>query len=141
MIDARDKIRIAIHIDVTPGAAGGTAQSTQGLVSSLGQLEGPEQYLLSAKTPQQAEWIGRHRGPNQQIVVRDSKSRRHRTANLNGAGHPWSASGRLKAALRPSVEKVRWLVGRLTPQLPTLPLSDGYYEGLGCDVLHFPTQP
>jgi glycosyltransferase involved in cell wall biosynthesis len=31
-------------------------------------------------------------------------------------------------------------MGRLTPQWPRLPLSNGFYESLGCDVLHFPTQ-
>lgn len=119
----RDGIRIAIHIDVLPGEAGGTAQSTLGLVHSLGQLEGPEQYLLCAQTPEQVEWIGRYRAPNQQ-VLRRTKPRR-------------SSKDRL---LRQPLEQVRRLVGRLSPQRPFVPISDGYYESLGCDVVHFPTQ-
>jgi hypothetical protein len=120
---------------------GGYAQSTQGLISSLGQLEGPEQFLLVAQTPQQAEWISRHRGPNQQLVIRDSKSRWRKAASWNNTGNSKSVGGRLKATLRPSVEKIQWAMGRLTPQLPTVPVSDRYYESLGCDVLHFTTQP
>ena len=73
MTEPADKIRIAINIDVMPGVAGGIAQSTQGLVSSLGQLDGPEQYVLSAQTPEQAEWISAYRGPNQQIVCRRAR--------------------------------------------------------------------
>jgi glycosyltransferase involved in cell wall biosynthesis len=45
------------------------------------------------------------------------------------------------AALRPLVKGIRHVVGRLSPQHPTVELSDGFYEGLQCDVLHFPTQP
>jgi glycosyltransferase involved in cell wall biosynthesis len=47
----------------------------------------------------------------------------------------------MKGALKPSIERVRYAMARLMPQTPTVPVSDGYYEGLGCDVLHFPTQP
>jgi glycosyltransferase involved in cell wall biosynthesis len=137
MTTAHHETLIAIHIDVAPGIAGGTAQSTQGLVSSLGQLDGPEQYLLSVQTSQQAEWIDQYRGPNQKVVVRDSKRHRQR---LNDGAHR-NTGGRLKAALRPWVEEIRWFMGRLTPQSPRVALSDGYYESLGCDVLHFPTQP
>ena len=136
MTDAHHRIRIAIHIDVIPGVAGGVAQSTQGLVSSLGQLDGPEQYVLLAHAPQQAEWIVQYRGPNQKIVVRRPKWHWQWSNN----GHSKAVGGRLKAALRPWVENIRWGVDRLTPQLPRVPLSDGYYESLGCDVLHFPTQ-
>ena len=136
MRDAHPAIQIAIHIDVTPGIAGGTAQSTQGLVSSLGQLDGPERYLLAVQSPQQAEWIDQYRGPNQKVVVRSSKRHWQR---LNG--HLSGNENRLKAALRPWVEEIRRFAGRLTPQSPRVDLSDGYYESLGCDVLHFPTQP
>jgi len=136
-----EPLRIAIHIDVTPGLAGGTAQSTQGLVRWLGQLEGPEHYLLSAQTPQQAEWIGCYRGQNQEVVCRRSKSPHQGTAASNGSTVVNTLRERTKGALRPAVETIRRVMGRLTPQLPTLPLSDGYYESLECDVLHFPTQP
>jgi glycosyltransferase involved in cell wall biosynthesis len=44
-------------------------------------------------------------------------------------------------ALRPLVKQIRRVVSRLSMQYPTVSLSDGFYEGLGCDVLHFPTQP
>ncbi len=138
MTDTPHKIRIAIHIDVTPGIAGGTAQSTQGLVSSLGQLDGPEEYLLAAQTPEQGEWIDQYRGPNQEVVVRHSKRRWQRPS---GPGDLNRGRSRIKSALKPWVEEVRRLVGRLMPQSPRVDLSDGYYEGLGCDVLHFPTQP
>ena len=140
MIESRKGIRIAINIDVLPGEAGGTAQSTQGLVNSLGQLDGPEQFVLCAQTPEQAEWIAKHRGPNQKIVVRSSRLVRSETVTFDGHA-PKGARQRLKATLRPFVRRIRWMTGRLIPQHPTVPLSDGYFESLDCDVLHFPTQP
>lgn len=140
MTGLSDVLRIAIHIDVTPGLSGGTAQSTQGLIRWLGQLDGPERYVLSAQTPEQAEWISGYRGSNQKVVFSRSSSRRQWTSSSNGSATA-TLRERTKAMLRPSVERIRGLMGRLTPQLPTLPLSDGYYESLECDVVHFPTQP
>jgi glycosyltransferase involved in cell wall biosynthesis len=131
-VKGQNSIRVAIHIDVTPGVAGGTAQSTQGLVSSLGQLDGPETYILSARSNEQAAWISQHCGPNQRVVVR---RRARRTA------HMFARARTVKATLKPALEALRSAIDRLTPQRPRLDLSDGYYESLGVDVLHFPTQP
>ena len=136
MIDARDKIRIAIDISVTPGVAGGIAQSTQGLVSSLGQLNGPEKYLLVANKRDQADWIAQYCGPNQQIVMMPRKTWRNGTANYRPDPRG------IRRVLRPAVNAVRHAVERLSPQSqwPAVTVSEGFYEGLGCDVLHFPTQ-
>ncbi|OAI55808.1 hypothetical protein AYO49_01020 [Verrucomicrobiaceae bacterium SCGC AG-212-N21] len=129
-------MRVAIHIDVTPGIAGGTAQSTQGLVHSLGKLDGPEEYILSAQSNDQRDWVLQYCGPNQKVVVQTRMSNRREAASrFDGAGIG------LKGVLKPMVEKLRWFVGRLSPQEPKVTLSDGHYESLNCDVLHFPTQP
>jgi len=133
-----ERVRVAIHIDVTPGAAGGTAQATQGLINALGQLEGPEEYVLVTQTPAQTSWIAQYAGANQQVVCRRARSR----AQTGGAmAKGLQRPDAVRRVLRPAVERVRQIVGRLTPQYPTVPLSDGFYESLGCDVLHFPTQP
>lgn len=129
-------LKIAIHIDVAPGIAGGTAQSTQGLVSSLGQLDGPERILLVAQNGEQADWVRQYQGKGQEIVVKNQQ-RSWRKSAVSGSGN----GGYLKAALRPLVNEVRGFLGRLVPQQAHVPLSDGFYESLGCDVLHFPTQP
>lgn len=119
-------IRVAIHIDVAPGIAGGTAQSTQGLIHSLGQLDGPDEYVLCVQTEEQADWIRRFSGSNQTIAI--ARQRRF-------------SAGPRKSVLRRTVAAVRRVMGRLTPQWPHVELSDGFYESLDCDVLHFPTQP
>ena len=136
MTEPSDKIRITIDINVMPGIAGGIAQSTQGLVSSLGQLDGPEQYVLTVRTPQQAEWIAKYRGPRQKIVKIPRKRLFDGTVNFNGN------ASLIKRLVGPAVKSVRNLVGRISPQpkWPAVTLSDGFYESTGCDVLHFPTQ-
>lgn len=127
-----EKIRIGINIDVTPGEAGGIAQSTQGLISSLGQLDGPEKYTLVTKDSEQADWIKQYCGPTQQIT---------RLHKMPPAPHP-NDRNMAKRALRPVLNATRWAIGKLSPQPPwrSLPVSDGYYEALGVDVMHFPTQ-
>jgi glycosyltransferase involved in cell wall biosynthesis len=124
-------MRILIEIAAFPGVAGGVTQFIQGLVSSLGKLDGPERYLLAAGTSQQADWIRDYCGTNQQTVVRDPRWR----PNV-------SKKSLVKKALRPAIETIRHIASRLIPQpeWPALPVSDGYYESLGCDVAHFPTQ-
>ena len=140
MTGTREGVRVAIAIETSPGVAGGVVQSTQGLVQSLGQLDGPERFVLAARTPEQVDWISRYRGSNQEIVLRDPKWRESaQTVRDSPAG----GVGRfLKRTLRPAVEEIRRVAGRLVPQSgwPSLAISDGYYESLRCDVLHFPTQ-
>jgi glycosyltransferase involved in cell wall biosynthesis len=137
MLRTNEKLRIAIDINVVPGVAGGIVQSTAGLVSSLGQLDGPEQYSLITQGTEQAEWIRRYCGPNQHVVFKEAVP--HYNGNANGNGHNASM---WKKLLRPAVNRARDIVRRLSPQpqWPSVPVSDGYYESLGCDVLHFPTQ-
>lgn len=128
MTKTAERLQVGINIDVTPGVAGGIAQSTQGLVSSLGRLNGPEEYVLIAQTSDQADWIRQYCGPSQRVVLRTPVARRTDSA--------------LKRLVRPAFSTLREWMGRLTPprEWRETPLSDGYYESLGCDVLHFPTQ-
>jgi glycosyltransferase involved in cell wall biosynthesis len=131
-------MRILIEVDTAPGVAGGIAQATQSLISSLGRLEGPERYLVAPRTSAQAEWIRGYLGSNQQVVLKNPKWRRREPAMAGSE----SIGQFVKKTLRPSLEVIRSIVGRLKPQTgwTELPLSDGYYESLACDVLHFPTQ-
>jgi glycosyltransferase involved in cell wall biosynthesis len=130
-----ETLKIAIDIDVTPGVSGGIAQSTQGLVASLGALEGPEEFLLVTDRSEQADWIQESCGANSRVMMMPYRRGR------KPAGPPLG-SGVVKRVLWPAVNMIRHAHGRLFPQIesPRIPVSDGYYESLGCDVLHFPTQ-
>jgi len=107
-------------------ALGGVASVLVGLVRALGALEGPEEYVIIGPW-QEPDWLRPHLGPNQRIV--------------SGPLPPYH---RLKAILGP----LRPVVGKLGQRLSRavaasgiqVPVSDGFYEGLGCDVIHFPYQ-
>jgi glycosyltransferase involved in cell wall biosynthesis len=130
-----DPLQVAINIAVSAGATGGIFQSTAGLVQSLGRLEdGPEQYTLVARSADQAEWLQDYLGPNQRIVVRPAQGQ------AAGTGFTWTKALKLAMGpLMPIARRVQHLLS-VPRQWPELPLSDGFLESLGCDVVHFPTQ-
>lgn len=141
MINSKDRsIRIAINADVEPGVAGGVFQATQALIRSLGQLDGSERYVLIANTARQAEWLSKCVGFNQQIVLKGGRRSPPEEFRSKAVPSHRKARPELKTVLRPAVSRIRNALGRLVPQTPRIPLSDGFVESLQCDVLHFPTQ-
>jgi glycosyltransferase involved in cell wall biosynthesis len=116
-------LRVAIDVRVSPGRSGGIATAVGRLVHALGELsDGPEQYTIVVGSEEQLTWLRPSVGPNQQLVMR-----------------PRPRKERLLRPVRPAIRFVQEL---LTPPRywPEVPLSDGFYESLGCDVIHFPTQ-
>jgi glycosyltransferase involved in cell wall biosynthesis len=110
-------LRIAIDVQVEPGPSGGIAPFVRSLITALGSLtDGPEEYAILVGSAQQIEWLG-PLAPNQKFVMRPGK------ASLLRRGlwrlHDWLSRPRA------------W---------PDVPVSDGFYERLGCAAVHFPTQ-
>jgi glycosyltransferase involved in cell wall biosynthesis len=108
-------------VSVEPGEAGGTAPALRSLISALGSLtDGPEEYIIAVAFPRQIEWL-HPLGANQRFVHRPSAQKR---------------------GLRRTLSPIAWhLRNLLWPRAwPEVPISDGFYESLGCDLLHFPTQ-
>jgi glycosyltransferase involved in cell wall biosynthesis len=114
-------LKIAIEVHVQPGIAGGVAPALRSLVRALGALtDGPEEYVLAISSDELIEWLG-PLGANQRTLALP----RARATPL------W------RRALSPVVRRVR---ERLVPgRWPEVGISDGFYESLGCDVVHFPT--
>jgi glycosyltransferase involved in cell wall biosynthesis len=131
----REPLDIAIRAEVMPGSSGGIGTAVRVLVESLGRLEdGPERYTVVVGSADQLDWWKPYAHPNQRFVVRD----------LGAPGT--SAYERLKNVIKPALPAVRRvrraLFGERGPQRqwPEVPISDGFYESLGCEVLHIPTQ-
>ena len=115
-------MKIAIDVQIEPGPAGGTAPALHSLISALGALtDGPEEYVIVVGSDEQIEWL-RPLSANQRFVMRP-KARK---------------PGLLRGALSPVARRLRnWLA---KPRAwPDVPLSDGFYESLGCDAVHFPS--
>jgi len=122
--------KVAINAQLTPGGETGGVESVLiGLVHSLGRLEdGPEEYIIIGPW-QNPEWLRQYIGPNQRIV--------------QGPKPLQPSLGRLLGPLLPVAQKTRNILLQFlgtSRMWPEVPVSNGFYESLGCDVIHFPYQ-
>ena len=124
-------MRVAVNAQFLPGSgAGGVESVLIGLIRALGQLrDGSEEYIIIGPW-QDPEWLKPYTGPNQRIV---------------GGPRPSQTSlGRFLRPLRSVARKSLdlFLQGNIETSRawPEVPVSDGFYESLGCNVIHFPYQ-
>jgi glycosyltransferase involved in cell wall biosynthesis len=118
---------------VSPDRSGGVATGLGALIRALGRLDdGGERYTVIADSDGQADWLGGLAGSNTGITVRRG----------GPAGDGATAAARLKRLLGPLLPKARAAqrLIALPRSWPEVPVSDGFHEALGCDVIHFATQ-
>lgn len=117
--------RIAIDAQLSfGGESGGVEQFVMELVRALGQLDdGSEEYLVIARAGE-SEWLRPHLGRNQRLVVRQV-----------------ALQERLRSSLGPLRKPARrlWRIARHALEAK-VSQSNGFYENLGADLLHFPHQ-
>ncbi len=122
------RLRVAINAQIYPtDAVGGVATTLVGLVRSLGTLDGSEEYVIIGPW-QEPEWLRPHLAPNQRIVCGPLPPH-HRLKTVLGPLRP-VASRRPGRAARAALRSAKYRA----------PASDGFYERLGSDVIHFPNQ-
>jgi glycosyltransferase involved in cell wall biosynthesis len=116
-------LRIGIDVGVEPGFHGGIATAVGSLIAALGKLtDGSEEYSIIVNPYLSTDWL-LPLAANQKFEVRPK--------------HP--ARGLVRRTLSPLSSRVRrWLSPPRT--WPEVPVSNGFHEGLNCDVMHFPTQ-
>jgi hypothetical protein len=131
MLAASDAERlVAIDAQIQPnGQMGGVEHYLAALVRALGQLEGPERYLLVC-LPEYSDWLAPYAGPNQRIVVGPTRISR-RVKGIFGAAWPgvWKIGQRL------------WLWAARVSDAQRVPPgwvweSRGFFESLGATLLH-----
>jgi glycosyltransferase involved in cell wall biosynthesis len=127
-----EKLRVAIDAtQIVSGGSGGVAQAILGLVHALGQLnDGSEEYVIVVDSQQQMDWLRPLSASNQQFVIRPPSPNRR--------GNNFTQ--RLRRSLRPAARYIRHHLDGRPRRWPEIPVSDGFYESLGCEVLHFPHQ-
>lgn len=135
-------LRVAINAQLQLNSgAGGIESVLVGLISALSRLDnGWEEYIVIGPD-QETDWLQRHLGPNQRIVSRPNKIEPPPTAE------PMQPLKRALGPLRPLVGRIRRSLIPVHAPLPQPPrywpeisVSDGFYESLGCQVIHFPYQ-
>jgi glycosyltransferase involved in cell wall biosynthesis len=124
-------LRVAINAQMTPDLfVGGVQSALAGLIHSLGKLtDGDEEYVIIG--PQNNwEWLEPYMGRNQRLVPGSTNGRRSLLRFVN--------------RIRRADWKIRrWARGAPNindPEWPEVPISNGFYENLDCQVLHFPYQ-
>ncbi len=116
-------MRVGIIVDVEPGIHGGVAIAVKSLIRALGGLEGPETFVLIINNQAQADWLS------------------PLAANQVFAMRPPARNSLLRRGVRKVARGSLKLAGVETGSVwPETPLSDGFVESLGLDVVHFTTQ-
>jgi len=136
-VQTRVGLRIAIDAQILPWRNGGVAHALLALIRAFAELQdGNEIYRLVVASEEEAAFWRPELGPNRDLVVRTEYDRmqvRERSRNLLGL------ATRALAPARPWLRRIRdrMSVPRYWPEVP---ISNGFYESLECDVLHLPWQ-
>ena len=120
-------LRVAINAQLIPGAGvGGVHTVLLGLVNALSKLDGPEEYVLVVPW-ESRDWLKPYLGKNQRVVPGPKIDAVKRAL---GAANPVGKLARRALA---------WRHGKGEGG-PALARSNGFFEGLACNVIHFPYQ-
>jgi len=127
------KLRIAINAQILPGSGTGGIETVLRILASLGQLDGDEEYVFIGHWAE-ADWLKPFLS-ERQTIVRAPQPVQHNKPNQ------LETFKRLMGPLRPLARFVKRLVVPLPPGGNiSVASSDGFYENLNCDVIHFPYQ-
>lgn len=125
------KLRIGINAQIELGSGTGGIETVLRVLTSLVQLEGEEEYIFISH-PAGSNWLKPLLNERQKLVVPPPPQNSHHSGiskNVRSFLGP----------LRPLARQVKQFFA--PPKTAVrLPVSDGFYESLGCDVIHFPYQ-
>lgn len=124
-------MRIAINAQILPNRGGGGVKSVLiGLIRALGQInDGPEDYIIIGPW-QEPDWLQPYLGSNQRIVRGPQPSQER----------PFKSLPSLLRPLARGVHKRLYAFVSPPSSGAQVPVSNGFYESLDCDVIHFPWQ-
>lgn len=135
----KKKLRIAINAQIPLGSGTGGIETVLRALTSLGRLDdGDEEYIFIGHWSD-PDWLKPFLGARQTIV---------------SAPRPQENKPDAAEIFKRSLGRLRPLAGKIkrtfappqssAPSPPStqfrVPVSDGFYESLGCDVIHFPYQ-
>ncbi len=137
-------LKVIIHAQLRPGGvSGGIEQFLIGLIHSLGRLDdSAEEYLIDIGSEQDPDWLKPYLGANQRIVSPPPPQPSHPKQPQRS---PIESAKRWLGPLRKPAQRLWRSARRLVLGPPRLPVtsihkSNGFYESLCADLIHFPYQ-
>lgn len=117
-------LRIAINAQIKSWQPGGASTVLLGLIKAMGELNDSDEHYTIVTIPQNVALLQSIAGSNQTVIAKSSPSK-----------PAWNTNQQFRRQLR----RLRTLFGRIfaPPVWPEVPISDGFYEQLGCDLIHF----
>ncbi|MDQ3132757.1 MAG: glycosyltransferase family 4 protein [Acidobacteriota bacterium] len=127
----KKKLRIAINAQIPSGSGTGGIETVLRTLTSLNQLDGDEEYVFIGHQSD-ADWLKPLLGERQTLVCapQPEQNKPNQTETLK----------RVLGTLRPLARVVKRFVVPPRKAQVSVPTSDGFYENLNCDVIHFPYQ-
>ncbi|HLM01250.1 MAG TPA: glycosyltransferase family 1 protein [Pyrinomonadaceae bacterium] len=132
----KKKLRIAINAQIPLGSGTGGIETVLRALASAGRLDdGDEEYVFIGHWSD-PDWLKPFLGERQTIVSAPRpKENKPAAAEIfkRSLGRLRPLAGKVRRAFAPPQSSA-------PPPLICVPVSDGFYESLGCDVIHFPYQ-
>jgi glycosyltransferase involved in cell wall biosynthesis len=140
----KDRLRVAINAQLTPDGTSGGVETVLRALTTLARLEdgGAEQYVFIGPHDE-PEWLQSLLPPGQQIVCGPVPA----ASSVNRL-EPFK---RALGPLRPAARGIKRLINATAPATAAIgtrapskyfapDARENFYEGLSCDVIHFPFQ-
>lgn len=126
-------LRIAVNAQIPASSGTGGIETVLRVLTSLNRLEGDEEYVFIGHWSD-ADWLKPMLG-ERQTLIRAPHPEHHKSNRTE-------IFKRLAKPLRPLARGIKnFIAPPVKPQIQvTVPTSDGFYENLNCDVIHFPYQ-
>lgn len=130
-------LKVAINAQLSPGgSSGGVEQFLVSLINALGRLrDGSEEYIIIVRK-ENPDWLKPYLGDNQKTIFGPVREPHHRLLEQLK-----SLLGPLRGPAGKSWLKVSsFMCSRNTAYKFEVPKSNGFYENLGVELVHFPFQ-
>lgn len=135
------KLRVAINAQFVPeSGVGGIETVVIELASVLGRLDdGAEEYVFIVH-PDAPDWLRPVLSANQSVVIAPRDESPIVEASSTLTNDMIETMKRMTGSLRPVVRQAWRAMFPLAPPIINLAESNGFYESLECDAIHFPYQ-
>lgn len=129
----KKKLRIGINAQIPAKSGAGGIETVLRALTALGRLEdGDEEYIFITHWSD-PDWLKPLLTERQKIVAAPNPELTKESNRANSFEF-------LKQHLRPLVRRAKSFIAAAPTTKIGIPISDGFYESLDCDVIHFPYQ-